>query len=256
MTTNLSVLTQFKEYIKAANADKKGFYENLERNFNLKTKAQFEALVTEQLTIASQGGEIEVLTNLLEKTIKPCLIEKQLNTQNELYAKIKKDLKEELDRLDKELVNNHANSDTKKIQLANLQKFFRLLLEAKNKEMIVDELWEAYYSSQTNGSYLSNVATDFGKRTEDAFRTSYAQTQADPLKRVGMILFEALFTFFDYALYKSTNGKERLSTEYEFKQNNGESSWDVSNQAKLGRKGTPGVGEGNATPAPKLNPNS
>jgi hypothetical protein len=219
MTTNLGVLTQFKEYIKDANAGNKGFYENIEKNFNLKTKVQFEALITEQLETAEHVKDEKLLVNLLEKTIKPCLDKK---------AELLKQL-------------NDAITENK---LEQLKKFFNELLKPENKKVIVDELWEAYYASQTNGSYLSNLATDFGKRTEGAFATNYSQSQADPLKRVGMILFEALFTFFDYALYKSSNGQERLSVEYEFKPGNAEDSFKEMNKMKYGVGNVPaGTGE-------------
>lgn len=191
------VLHYFKNFLKNVNEEKK--HKEILQNYNLKTEEEFKSFVLEQLEAASQVKDkhgLQALEDLLVLTIKPCLMEQDLEFEKELQVILQNKAAKNKEELLKELL----------LLLEN-----KVLKHEANKMMLLQKLWEAYFADQ-NSNLAGTIANKFLRANKSAFDSFVGQTQADPLKRSGMFLFEALYAFFDFITYSSSNGKNKLSS--------------------------------------------
>ena len=199
-TTEKRTLTpQFKEYLNAALSKEE--YLAVLKNYNLKTREEFGKFVAKHLGDAIEPKNstitIETLQNLLNKTIFACL---KLKLEQSEYNKLKA-------KLDKIMFNKQQ------LTVKLLQAFLQEIL-SKHMDKIINILWEAYFDTQQENFYF-NMAENFSKNKNitQIAEMQLTQASADPGKRIGILLSEALYTLFNFAVYKNTLGEQKLPVD-------------------------------------------
>ena len=195
-TENRMLIPQFLKLIREHATEEE--YKALMKNYDFKTEDVFENFVFKCLDFVVEKcsdpnkNELKKLEVFLKDKLLPCL--SQADQVNKYFNELQEILK---------LKNNNDILAFKE----RLKLFFKNLLKEKTQDEsnILKDVWEEYFKGQS----MANVFSD---RTKQIFEGFIAQNQADPLKRAGMLLFEAIFTFLDFAKYENTRGKQKLSS--------------------------------------------
>ena len=219
------ILTNFNRYLESYfknQPEKKPDYEELLKNYNLKTEEDFKKFASKHLEAAQNCTNSDILKKLLDKTILVCL------EKASLVGKINKEVYDNLKDQIQQALNQEVLDEA---QYLNALQLFILDILKAHKNIIIEELWTAYFEEQSQTSNMSKV---FSQRTSQAFEGFVAQTQADPLKRAGMLMLEAVFTFVDFALYVSNKGTQKLSNDNNESQK--ENPWYRLQEDRLGVK--------------------
>ena len=155
--------------------------------------------------------------------------------------------KQELQQKLEELKANHVKTDNEKQNIQqNIKKFVamqslikEILANANNKQILLQSAWDEYGSQPEQQT--CNVLDH--KPLSSCGDQYYQQMQADPPKRAGYILYQALFDFLDKSLYIESNGKCRLSVQdYESGPNDDENALQRLWRIQTGNAFTPPPG--------------
>ncbi len=194
------LIPQFKEYLNAALSKEE--YSDVLKNYNLKTREEFGKFVAKYLGYAIESKEsknpaitIEILQNLLNKTILACL---KLKLEQSEYNKLKA-------KLDKIMFNKQQ------LTVKLLQEFLKEIL-SEHMDKIINILWDPYFDNQKENFYF-NMAEDFSenKNINQIADMQLTQAMADPGKRIGVEAHEALYVLAKFVRYINSFGEQKLS---------------------------------------------